>query len=480
MKWILFSDIHFNPEAAGADTILLKRQLLQYLREEIGNVDWMFLAGDYRYCGQPKEPDEISNWIKEAAGAVGIADMKEKICMVPGNHDLNRNQARKYIVEGVKHDYSAESGMMEYEVMKQLLADFSFFDSLYQNVYGCSYIQESLKNRNPHRLKDCGSFYLLMLNTAFISCNDNERGSLLIGRRDVLRLMPKKRKPVIVLAHHEMDALEREEQKKLRGDLKEWGVKLYLCGDAHLLCEETVNGCCQLTSGCLMKEPGRMDAAFLSGEILNDEIRVRMHEWNHNWAVNMHYGSHGTLSIPWKPGSSDTGNSDDLSKNVWLKALESITYLDRELRCYLADGIADFERRNIPVHTPQALLLLFRYRKNTAYIILNQYRTEDNVPYGEYLCELFERGNLKYIEKGVCFDRGFNYIETFAFQRAEQLRWEKSLVCITENLLIYSILDDEERRTVQEMIRMFGRKEFNEMKKEILKNPTLVDILKCF
>ena len=190
--------------------------------------------------------------------------------------------------------------------------------------------------------------------------------------------------------------------------------------------------------------------------------------------MNMHYGSHGTLSIPWKAGSSDTGNSDDLSKNVWLKALENITYLDRELRCYLADGIADFERRNIPVHTPQALLLLFRYRKNTAYIILNQYRTEDDVPYGEYLCELFERGNLKYIEKGVCFDRGFDYMEAFAFQKAEQLRWEKNLVCITENLLIYSILDDEERRTVQEMIQVFGREEFDKIKREILKNPTLI------
>ena len=72
------------------------------------------------------------------------------------------------------------------------------------------------------------------------------------------------------------------------------------------------------------------------------------------------------------------------------------------------------------------------------------------------------------------FDRGFDYTETFAFPRAEQLRLEKNLICITENLLIYSVLDDEERRTVQEMIHMFGKEEFDKIKKEILKNPTLL------
>ena len=51
---------------------------------------------------------------------------------------------------------------------------------------------------------------------------------------------------------------------------------------------------------------------------------------------------------------------------------------------------------------------------------------------------------------------------------------EKNLICITENLLIYSVLDDEERRTVQEMIHMFGKEEFDKIKKEILKNPTLL------
>ena len=217
MRWILLSDIHSDQEAAGADTIRLRRQLLEYLKEEIGNVDWMFLAGDYRYCGQPKETAEIYNWLKAAADAVGVTNMSEKICMVPGNHDIDRNQSRSYIVEGVKRNYNIETGIIKYEVMEKLLFDFSFYDALYQNIFKRSYIQESLRVRNPHRLKDCGTFYLLMLNTALLSYKDDERGRLLIGRKDVVNLMPDKRKPLIVLAHHEMDALEREEQKD-RGD----------------------------------------------------------------------------------------------------------------------------------------------------------------------------------------------------------------------------------------------------------------------
>ena len=257
--------------------------------------------------------------------------MSEKICMVPGNHDIDRNQSRSYIVEGVKRNYNIETGIIKYEVMEKLLFDFSFYDALYQNIFKRSYIQESLRVRNPHRLKDCGTFYLLMLNTALLSYKDDERGRLLIGRKDVVNLMPDKRKPLIVLAHHEMDALEREEQKKLLDVWKEWGVKLYLCGDAHSLYAQTIDGCCQLTSGCLMKEPGRVDAAFLSGEILNNEIQVSMHEWNNNWAVNMHYGSQGILRIPWKGNSSYLENGGSLSTSVWLKAMGNIKYLDKKL-----------------------------------------------------------------------------------------------------------------------------------------------------
>lgn len=59
MKWLHLSDIHMSQTVTGTDTRLLQKQLLDYLRQEVGTVDLLLLSGDYRYCGQPENPDKV-------------------------------------------------------------------------------------------------------------------------------------------------------------------------------------------------------------------------------------------------------------------------------------------------------------------------------------------------------------------------------------------------------------------------------------
>lgn len=213
MRWLQFSDIHLSSMIVGTDTLLLRRQLLRYLKKEIGTVDQIFLTGDYRFCGQPKEADEAWEWIQKLTSAVGIMDLKRQIHMVPRNHDINRGFARGCAAEAVKKKYHPSEGRLSEEALECLLEGFSYYDSLYQKVKQHSYIKESIEKGNPHSLVDCGEFFLLLLNTVLLSNEDMERGNLLVGTSYVADLVPESDKPVFVLAHHGLEMMDRGEQK---------------------------------------------------------------------------------------------------------------------------------------------------------------------------------------------------------------------------------------------------------------------------
>ena len=215
MKWLHLSDIHMGSELIpGADTQRLREQLLTYLAEEVGPVDWLFLTGDYRYCGQPNTPEQAWDWIRRIANAVKLSDISEQVCMVPGNHDIARSNVRKYLTDGIRQNYNPMAGVFEQEELAALLQGFSYYNGLYQKVYGIDYIEHSLQNHNPHICKDCGEFCMYMLNTALLSNKDEERGSLLVGTGHVSYLESANGKPVIALGHHGLELLAPEERRK--------------------------------------------------------------------------------------------------------------------------------------------------------------------------------------------------------------------------------------------------------------------------
>lgn len=464
MRWLQFSDIHLSNMIVGADTLLLRRQLLWYLEKEIGSVDQIFLTGDYRFCGQPKEADEAWGWIQKLASAVGVMDLKRQIHMVPGNHDIDRSFTRGCAAEAVKKKYHPSEGRLSGETLECLLDGFSYYDSLYQKVKQHSYIKESIKKGNPHSLVDCGDFFLLLLNTALLSNEDMERGSLLAGTGYVAELMPEGEKPILVLAHHGLEMMDRGEQKKLKQIFNEWEVKLYLCGDAHELYEEYIGeACCQVTCGCLKSDVGKIDIAFMEGEIASGEILVKAHEWRENWAVNQHFGHCGILKI--------AGGSRKIEAD-WESRIEKMGSLEKELIHYLISGIVEYEHRDIPIHTPQALLLLLKYPGSVGYRVLNEYRVENGEPYGKYLCHLLEKENERYETSNYHFNRGVDLEELLGIRRAEKIRRERNMICVSENLLLFSILEEEERKTVQMLKRTFGNSIFEEIKQKIRRNVT--------
>ncbi len=125
------SDIHFNhPNCNGPmdpdkpfRTLLIRD--VRHRCRTLGNVDAILVSGDIAYKGHAGEYKAAYEWLKELAAACGCP--LERLFVIPGNHDVDRNIARADTAVRNVHSVlaSAQSDYREGE----LRAQFSQFDT---------------------------------------------------------------------------------------------------------------------------------------------------------------------------------------------------------------------------------------------------------------------------------------------------------------------------------------------------------------
>ena len=452
MKWVHLSDIHFNNEVTGTDTLLMRDMLKNYLKKQIGDVDKLFITGDYRYKGHPGTAEDVAEYIFQLAKSLGIHDAKE-IHIVPGNHDLNRSKERGRVIHSLVQTYNTSYGKFDQSELNLLQNDFAFYNNLYRKIYGCDYV--NLNNTNPHTIIDGGMYQLLLMNTNIISNDDKDRGNLLVGTKYILDLLRNNVKPVIVLAHHGIEVLNTEEQNKLKELFKLYNIKLILCGDAHKLLEERINDFYQITAGCMIKNDNSVDAAFTAGEITESNIKITAN----NWAQNLHFGENGTLMIPLKEQAHPPVDIN----------------MEPGIKKHLLHGMNQYKEQDIAIHTPQVMLLLLTYKGSSLLRALNLYTVttaEGSRKFGDYLCEVFRNETLAYRKKNLRFDQNFNFYKLSYIQEADRLCREAHNTTITENYISYALLNDTKSNTIALLYNRLGYEALERIKSEIKENPT--------
>ncbi|GHT57405.1 hypothetical protein FACS18945_1610 [Bacteroidia bacterium] len=311
-------------------------------------VDELFITGDYRHAFNQRNDNQddiardVVRFIREIASSVGVNDVRH-IHIIPGNHDLTRFGAETEKAENLKElqrNYDPNSGIIGNGKLplKALLSRFKFYRLVSKHLYSGVPKAAIWKNDTlmPLHTYRCGSdFNIIYLNTA-VTCNsDDERGQLVIGCNDLelaLRETAKNGKPIIILAHHALDAFRTDERQMIENLLRERPqVALYLCGDAHEGRPRRINGVHELTMGCITYE-NDTDVVFSVGEIdLNGQLRkFNAHRW-----VTSKINAHGrweaykdfdeavlpsgkiiTLSKPERPAESFLGRDGKIS-DIW-------------------------------------------------------------------------------------------------------------------------------------------------------------------
>lgn len=291
MRYLHISDIHFDPKDDGRSTNELRRQLPIYLENNIKNVDYIFITGDYRNSAkqashtrseQENDAKQVVQYINSIATAVSVTDAAQ-IFIIPGNHDLDRDYVNTEKIRQIRNVYDASKGNFDSTDLRLLANRFGYFKLVYKELYGIECAEELIYNL--HWYKCIGDLCILSMNSVITSNDNDESGRLVVGNERLAKLLAeidrnKNVKGIIVLSHHSIQLFDSNEQKAIETLLKKHSVILYLCGDEHKEYCRTINSIIEVTIGCMRDVTG-VEAVFSIGEIDNGVITsLTAHKWN--------------------------------------------------------------------------------------------------------------------------------------------------------------------------------------------------------
>lgn len=245
IKWLQLSDLHFGDEREYSKKS--REALLKQIAEEGTDIDYLFITGDIIFAQKLKTQtqkksayEEACEYLKRLYLAVWKDDMEyrklgKRIFIVPGNHDLIRNESRTGSVKLLLENYGKKSGgSIEESHLKGANEAMKCFIPFYKKLITDKAIHRKAKN-NMHYVIETDNLNVVHINTCIASSGDGDDGRLILGFELLSKALDQinTQKPSIVIAHHNFDCFTKEEQKKLEVLLKEKNICLYLCGHAH-------------------------------------------------------------------------------------------------------------------------------------------------------------------------------------------------------------------------------------------------------
>lgn len=279
-KWVQISDIHFQPYGEGFNTNLLRQKLEESLKSSAKDVDALIITGDYRYAPL-KESDvkPVANFVRRLSDVLEISSSMEKLVIVPGNHDLNRDGVRRAVIKEERASYTPEKGTFDKSRLDYLQKGFEFYRNL-SNELNCSY--HLGEDGNPHKLINFEQCKLLLLNTAITAGDDEDEHKLIIGSEYLRGICHNvKDGPIIAIGHHGFELLNEKEKKTCIKYLEDNNIFLYLCGHSHNLWVSEYGKIKQINVGCLKQDDNKVDASFSIGTLYDDgTVQIENYRWN--------------------------------------------------------------------------------------------------------------------------------------------------------------------------------------------------------
>ena len=218
ISWLHISDFHFR---AGGDSFsqgvscdVLLRDIPSRLSDEFP-LQFIVVTGDIAFSGKASEYELASTFFVALLDKLGLD--AERLCIVPGNHDVDRGK-QSYMYEGVRSRLASQWDIDEFlslesersQLMERQTAFREFRRGLLGDGDGTDENNEGLAQV---RHIDLGGFRVcvLELNSAWLSGDKDRQGSLLVGERQVIEAVEAAEKAnphlLVALTHHPMDWL---------------------------------------------------------------------------------------------------------------------------------------------------------------------------------------------------------------------------------------------------------------------------------
>ncbi len=237
MEWFHFSDFHFGrpkgPQTTAMSSLL---DAVKLTLQDTEKVDAVFITGDIAYSGTPEQYEKFrQDFLLPLRGIKAFANAR--FYAVPGNHDVDCDAALPIAWETIGDRNQEVFFSEDADGIKARRGRAVVFDSYWEFVQ-----KNGIISPNPSRevtLLCCDEslpFDILATNTAFFSDREKDSSeettpSPLESLRHVL-VNRQVDRPIVILAHHPITCLIKNQQPPLESFLKEKKA-VFLHGHEH-------------------------------------------------------------------------------------------------------------------------------------------------------------------------------------------------------------------------------------------------------
>lgn len=232
LRFLHISDIHFQYE--NYQTKRMRIGLLRKLNElsKEKTFDFVLLTGDLSHQGQGFN-EALIKFLEEVLRILNIT--KEQLYIIPGNHDINRNDERTNLIKEIIETPNPSNTLDEYlhdEIkISKLLSSFDSFTTFYFNFFNKEYPLKDI-----HFLLETENYNIVYLNTCLIANRAEEEGTLLIGKDkllDCLTELEGANKLTIAIGHHALECMADSDKSAILNLFDDYNIDLYLSGHVH-------------------------------------------------------------------------------------------------------------------------------------------------------------------------------------------------------------------------------------------------------
>lgn len=224
LEWIHLSDVHFSGNE-GYEIRRMRDSIINKLKEIIADrvISFVVVSGDLVYQNGTYD-SQLKKFLDSIMEICNIT--KDNLFIVPGNHDLKRNQPRTLLLNGIRKD----NFKFEHETMKQLQKDFKKYKT---------FMKKMGKDDGDYiyKLEKRKGYNLFLMNTAFTAGTDADDGNLILEKDsfydEIKKLKDQENSVNIAVGHHPIRCFLRENQEKIWNNFNDYNIDFYLCGHMH-------------------------------------------------------------------------------------------------------------------------------------------------------------------------------------------------------------------------------------------------------
>lgn len=223
MKWLHLSDLHIRD---NADWNIYVKDLINLCAKE-GPIDLVIVTGDFHNFKEKSDFSKASQFLKKLINKLKL-DISKDLFLVPGNHDGSSPIAK--FKEAFAEHIKSDCANINSEEWIELVAQFEAYEKFVHGLIK-DYPEKHPAGVHCRTWKDCINF--MHLNSAVVA-DGKSKDRQVVDIDAIASLEMPEDIPTVILAHNHFSDLHEEQQKRLKGVMRNENICAYFCGDRHI------------------------------------------------------------------------------------------------------------------------------------------------------------------------------------------------------------------------------------------------------